>query len=391
MVEPMLAIRTRRLFTPLQELRDAVVLVQEGKIVEVGRAGNVPVPDGAEVLDAGDRIVIPGMVDIHQHGAVGFRANQGEDAVRAIAAYNVEHGVTTWLPTVNDLNSLPSIVRVQREGTGGADIGGIHMEGPFLTPKRVPGQAIMDRDLKEASVELLTQMIESAEGLIRMMGVSPELPGAHDLIRALWNAGIVVACAHTKGTYEDFMRAVELGLRHVTHTYNVMTGLHHRRPGVVGAALTCDQVTAELIADGFHVAMPAMDILIRCKGPELIAIITDSAALAGLPDGTYEFQGRTIVKKDGVSRMAGSTPDQDNTMAGSEWPLDHNVGNVIHGIGVPMRDALRMATLTPATVVGLNKTKGSIEPGKDADLVFVDERMTVYRTIVRGKTMYEAG
>ena len=390
MSQTMTAVKARRLITPLQEIRDAVILIQGERFVEVGQAGTVPIPDGAPVLDAGDGIVIPGLVDIHHHGAMGVWASEGPDALRAIARFQVSAGTTTWLPTVDDLPSLPVILQVQKEGTGAADIGGIHMEGPFLAPKAVPGQEVMDVRLLPPSVPLLREFIAAAQGQLLMMGLSQELPGALEVIRALYDAGIVAACAHSKGNYESFLRGVEAGIRHVTHTYNVMTGFHHRRPGIVGGTLTCDQVTAEITTDNTQVSPTAVDILLRCKGPDQVALITDNVPPTGLPDGVHHFFGRTIVRTNGLSRMAGSTADQDNVMIGGEAPFNQNVGNVVRLIGARLRDAVRMATLTPATVVGIHKRKGSIEPGKDADLLIVDEDVSVRLTMVRGKVVFQA-
>lgn len=385
-----LAIKARRLITPIQDLRDAVILVQGEKIVSVGRQDNVPVPDGANVMDVGDKIVAPGFIDLHHHGAMGAYAAEGPDAVKKIAQYLVKTGTTGWLPTVNALEGIKAIMQAKGEGTGAADVIGIHMEGPFLAPKRVPGQEAMDRGLREPSIELLGEFLEAAEGNLKLMGVAPELDGALELIREMRRVGVLPAIAHTKATYEQFMRAVEAGARHVTHTYNVMTGFHHRKPGVVGGVLTCDQVTAELIADGFHVSPPAMDILIRCKGVDKVAVITDCTPLAGLPDGTYEMFGRQIIKKNGISRLAGTSSEQDNTMAGSEWPMNHNIFNLTNLVGVSLMDAIRMATLTPTTIVGVGRYKGSIEPGKDADLVVIDEKIQVYLAMVKGKIVFEA-
>jgi N-acetylglucosamine-6-phosphate deacetylase len=168
-----------------------------------------------------------------------------------------------------------------------------------------------------------------------------------------------------------------------------MTGLHHRKPGVVGGALTCDQVTGELIADGFHVSPVAMDVLLRCKGTDKVCLITDNTAIAGLPDGEYEMHGRKLIKKDGVSRFAASTIEMDHTMAGSEWPIHHNVRTLIQSVGVSIPHAIKMASLNPAKVVGIDRAKGSLEPGKDADIVVLDEGINVYLTMVRGKIVYE--
>jgi len=391
-----LAIKTHRLITPLQDLRDAVVLIDGEKIASVGRQDNIPVPDGAKVIDVGDKIVAPGFVDLHHHGAVGALAAEGVEAVKKIGQYLVKTGTTGWLPTVwlptdNTLESLKGIAAAKEEGTGGADIIGIHMEGPFLAPKAIPGFEVEDKGLRSPSIKEFMQFVEAAEGHLKLMGVAPELDGALELIREMRRVGVVPAVAHTKATYEQFMRAVEAGVRHVTHMYNVMTGMHHRRPGVVGGVLTCDQVTAELIADGYHVSPVAMDILIRCKGVDKVALITDNVPLAGLPDGVYEMFGQRIVKKDGISRLEGSTPDIDGTMAGSEWPLNHNIYNLIDLVGGSLPNVIRMATLTPATIVGVDGYKGSIEPGKDADLVVIDEKMQIHLTMVKGEVVFRAG
>lgn len=387
----MLAIRASRLITPLQDLRDVSVLIEGAKIAAVGKAEHITIPPDITVVDAGDRIVAPGFVDLHIHGALGARANEGVEAVGTIAHHLVTTGTTSWLPTVETLADVAGIVEASEKRVGGADILGVHMEGPFLAPKNVPGNEVEDRMMQRPSIDVFRQLAAEAKGSLRLMGVSPELDGALELISEIRREGVIPAVAHTRATHEQFMRAVEAGVRHVTHTYNVMTGFHHRKPGVVGGALTCDQVTAELIADGYHVSPVAMDMLIRCKGPDKIALITDCTTTAGLPDGTYQIRGRTIVKQDGVSRLAGSHHGQDGTMAGSEWPMNHNIYTVVHGVGLTLRDAIRMATLTPATVIRVDSTKGSIEPGKDADLVVIDDHLGVYLTMVRGEIVFEAG
>jgi N-acetylglucosamine-6-phosphate deacetylase len=386
-----LAIKTHRLITPVQDLRDAVILIEGKEIASVGSQSNISIPDSAKVIDVGDRIVAPGFIDLHHHGAVGVLAADGAEATKKIGQHLVKTGTTAWLPTVNTLDSLKGIVTAKEDGTGGAAIIGIHMEGPFLAPKGIPGFEVVDKGLRGPSIREFTQFVEAAEGNLKLMGIAPELDGALELVREMRRVGVVPAVAHTKATYEQFMMAVEAGVRHTTHTYNVMTGMHHRKPGVVGGVLTCDQVTAELIADGYHVSPVAMDILVRCKGVDKVALISDNVPLAGMPDGTYEMFGRRVIKRDGISRLVGSTPGMDGTMAGSEWPLNHGIHNLIDLVGISLPNAIRMATLTPATIIGADSYKGSIEPGKDADLVVIDEKMQVHLTVVEGEVVFGAG
>ena len=381
-----IAIKAARIITPLQDLRDAVVLIEDERITAVGLQAHVAVPEDARVLDFGNRIVVPGFVDVHNHGANGHWAREGPEAVREIARWLARTGTTSWLATVGDVEGIRAVVQASRERTGGTAIPGIHCEGPFLSPKNLPGQPHQEKPL--ADITLYHQMLEAGEGMIRIMDCAPDLPGAMELIREIVRTGVTASCAHSKADYETFMRGVEAGIRHVTHTYNVMSGMHHRRPGIVGGVLTCDAVVGELIADGFHVHPVAMDVLIRCKGFDKVCIITDSTPLAGLPDGEYRFQGRTVIKRNGISRLAGYDETQDGSMAGSEWPMNHNLWTLVDKVGVRLQDAVRMATLTPATTAGLAKEIGSLEPGKYADLAVIDERVNVYLTMVHGEVVF---
>jgi len=383
-----LAIKATHVLTPLQDLRNAVVLIENDRIVAVGRQANVTIPEDAEVMDFGDRIVAPGFVDVHNHGANGHWANEGSEAVKEIARWLVQTGTTSWLATVSDVESIRGVVKASREGTGGTGIPGIHCEGPFLAPKNLPGMPYQEKPL--ADIALYHQMLEAGEGMIRIMDCAPDLPKALELIQEIVRTGVTASCAHSKTDYDTFMRAVEAGIRHATHTYNVMSGMHHRRPGIVGGVLTCDAVVAELIPDGFHVHPVAMDVLIRCKGFDKICTVTDSTSLAGLPNGEYSFHGRKVVKRDGILRAAGYDETQDGSMAGSAWTMDHDLWTLVDKVGVRLQDVVRMATLTPATTAGLAKEIGSLEPGKYADVTVIDERVKVYMTMVRGEVVYQA-
>jgi len=218
------------------------------------------------------------------------------------------------------------------------------------------------------------------------------MDGALDVVREMRRAGVLPAAAHTSLTYDEFMRAVEAGIRHVTHLYNRNYYFHHRQPGVIGAALSCDLVTTEVSADGLHVHPAALTMLYRCKGACQIAVVTDGSELIGMPDGEYPGPfGWTVVKLDNVVRRKGTSAGQDHSMAGSVWPICHNVHTLIDQAGVPAGEVVTMASLTPARILGVDRHKGSLEPGKDADLLIVDPRTEPLLTMVRGQVVYRKG
>lgn len=386
----LLAIKAGRVITPLVDFLDGMILVEGEKIATVGRQGEVSIPQGAEIIDVGERIVAPGFVDIHHHGAIGHSDGESPEATRAIARYLARTGTTAWLPTVRTFEAIRTILDAMSQGTDAAEILGIHMEGPYQAPKRVNGFREMDAHIHKPSIPEYHQFLEATQGHLKIITVAPEVEGALELISEVRRTGVIPAIGHSFATYEQFMRAVERGASHVTHVFQVMGLMHMRQPGVVGGALTCDQVTGELIADGVHNHPAVMEVLLRCKGPDKIALITDMGDPAGMPDGEYEAWGLKIVKKGDVCRLAGSTEAQDYTIAGSVCSLDHNLALVVERMGVPLRIAIRMVSLTPARIIGMDRRKGSIEVGKDADLVVVDEQVKVYLTMIGGKVVYEA-
>ena len=392
------AIQTRRLLTPLQELRDAVILIDGERIEAVGRQATTPIPDGYQVWDMGERIVAPGLIDIHIHGANGYFAREGAQAVHEISKWLVTTGTTSWLATAGDVEGIKGIVEAMGQRSTGASVEGVHSEGPFLYPKYLPGES--KSPPPPAEISTYHEMLEASEGHLLLMDCSPDLPGGLDVIREIYRTGVVASFAHGEADYDLFMRAVEAGVRHVSHTYNVMTGMHHRRPGAVGAALTCDNLMCELNADGFHVHPVAMDVLIRCKGLPKVCLISDMQAAAGLPDGEYDWSGRVIdgeyqwvgvklIKRDGVVRLAGQDAQLDGTISSSIWPVQHGVQNLVRDVRLPLKDAVRLASLNPAVAVGLDKRIGSLEPGKRADLIIIDADVNLYLTMVGGKVMYE--
>jgi N-acetylglucosamine-6-phosphate deacetylase len=368
--------------TPYIEYEKGVLIVSGGRIRAVGRPENTPVPDGMEQIDATGLTMVPGFIDLHIHGGMGVRASEGVDQIKRMCEYLPASGTTSWLPTVQSIDAMKHVVSAIKSRFSGSEILGIHMEGPYLAPKNIPGTPHEEPRLP--SLQEYEEMLEAGEGYFRLMGLAPELEGALPVIREMARTGVVAAVAHSKATYEQIMAAVDAGIRHITHTYNVMSGLHHRKPGVVGAALTCDALTAELIADGYHVSAPAMDILLRCKGVEGIAMISDNTQWAGLEDGVYG----DIEKRDGVVRRAGFTAETDGTLAGSIWPFDHDVRTVRSVLGRSAKEAAIMASTVPARVAGVLNKKGTLDPGKDADITLLDKNGCVSMCIVGGQMAY---
>ena len=283
------------------------------------------------------------------------------------------------------LDDIQIVRQVMLEGNDGAEIVGIHMEGPYLSGEDIARGSQPVTALRVPSVEELNEMIEASEGSIRKMTIAPELDGALDVIHELVKMDIIPSAGHTTATYETMMEAVELGLSSSCHTFNGMIPLHHRKVGVLGAALACDQINAELIADCQHVHPIAMQILLRCKGTDRMHLVTDNTYWAGLPNGAYEWsEGRTVIKEDQRAYVQGGT------LAGSVATMNFDVNNMVRHVGCSLLEAVKMASLNPALVIGIADRKGSLEPGKDADLVVIDDDVNVYLTMVKGQEIFVA-
>lgn len=390
------ALKSKRMVTPNAVVPDGIIVIRDGRIHDVGTQGTIEVPQGCEVIDYGNDILAPGLMDIHCHGIFAGQAGESPEKALTMANFLLKGGTTSFLPTTtvaDQTASLAKAIRIQKEeGCKGAEIVGIHMEGPFLEPKKVEGVDTGDDNMPLPNLELLEQILKDGEGGIRIMALSILLPDVDKVVRRLREEGIVVAVAHSKANAAQFAQAMQLGFQHGTHLFNVMTGLHHRRPGVVGGLLTYDGMTCELISDELHIHPWAMDVAIRCKGPDRIALITD-LAMAGCPDGEHDLNifgsHLSVVVKDGVARYKGSNESQDNTLAGSTMLLNVGVRNVIR-LGYSMPNAFRMGALTPARIIGVDRFKGSLEITKDADVIVVDDDINVKATYVKGELLYQA-
>ena len=356
------------------------IMLERDRITAVGERMT---GDGQE-LDAAGCYILPGFVDVHVHGGDGRDTMDADpDALAAMGRFFARHGVTGYLPTtmtapLADIRAAVATVAGATAPIDGARMLGVHLEGPYISPA-FPG-AQQPADIRSPNVGEFADMV--AAGPVRMITLAPEQPGAQDLVRAALDAGVTVVAGHTSATYEEAIDAFDLGVSQATHTYNAMTGLHHRRPGTLGAVLTDDRVFAQLIADNIHVHPAAMALLARCKGAARTVLITDAMRAAGLAAGDYELGGQPVTVRDGRCCLA------DGTLAGSVLTMDRALANFMAATDWSLAQAWPTTSRTPAASIGLSDQLGSIQPGYLADLVLLDEDHVVVATIVGGQIAY---
>ncbi|MBI4458430.1 MAG: N-acetylglucosamine-6-phosphate deacetylase [Acidobacteria bacterium] len=393
----LLAISARQVFTPLEAIEDGLVVIEEGTIRSVGSRQELTVPSGARFLDLGDRILVPGFVDVHIHGGLGRDLMEGTaEALETVARLCVQHGTTSFLPTTLTA-PVPALRRVM-EGLGiairswkkgaassgepSAEPLGIHMEGPFLNEGR---RGVHPPEfLQKPSLPLLRQLTEAAGGSLKILTLAPELEGAPDVQAAAQQSGVQVALGHSDATFEEAQRAIDAGARHAVHVFNAMRPFAHRDPGILGAVLTDDRVFAEVIADGAHVAAPALRLLVQAKGVQNVLLVTDGVSATGMCPGHYRLGGLEIVLGDDPRTGLLSCRNSEGKLAGSVLTQDRAIRNMVSHAHVMLREAVTMVTWNPARLLGLETRKGCLRPGADADLVVLEPNGTVAGTMVSG-------
>jgi N-acetylglucosamine-6-phosphate deacetylase len=370
-------------------LKDRIV---EGKALLFSDVieGVVPsdkIPEGAEIIDAEGGYVAPGLIDLHIHGYLGCDVcDAKEDSIRRIANGLIANGVTGFLPTTMtvDMKVIRGALEVCRalkeenKSWCGSAILGVHAEGPFISESKKGAQDpkyILKPDAK---------FVKEYSDIIKIITLAPETDTADfEQIREICrDTGVVVSMGHTSADYETAVRSTEAGVKHATHLFNAMTPLAHRAPGVVGAALNTD-VSCELIVDTFHVDKCLYDLLFKLKGRKL-CFITDCLPAGGLPYGEYTLGGAKIIYRDIVCRL------EDGTVAGSVLHLNRGVWNVYSNSNIPLYECVNGASLNPATAIGIADRKGSLDIGKDADIIITDDIFEIKKTIIGGKVQYEA-
>ena len=369
-------------FTPAERLAGGWVHVRDGRIAAVG-SGPAPESEAAVVRLPPGACIAPGFIDLHVHGGGGAQVGPDPSAIADVASFHARHGTTGLLATtvpaaeatlVDTVRAVAAVAR--RPHPEAAQVLGCHLEGPFVSAAR-PG-ALNVRHLRAPDPAELGRLLDAGGGSVQMIVVAPELPGALDLIAVAAGEGVVVSIGHTDATYEEAMAALDRGARAATHLFNGMRPLHHREPGPAGAALAAPRVTVELIADGVHVHPAAIRLVHAAKGPNRVALVTDAMQAAGLPDGDYALGDQPISVRGGEARNAGGS------LAGSTLTMDRAVRLCVQEAGIPLIDALRMASATPAALLGIGAATGRIAPGADADLVVLDDELTAIGTMVGG-------
>lgn len=356
------------------------VLMEDGHLHLLAPGAAVP---NAEAMDAAGLRIVPGFLDTHMHGAVGFDVN-GATAqdLETIAQFLAQHGTTGWqMSILTDTQPqtewcIAQMLEHNRGAQTGAELLGIHLEGPFLSPQYKG--AMPEHLLQKNNLALVEHYQSLAQGNIRYLTLSPELDGAVAMIPALRQLGIVVGIGHSGATYAEAMAAIDAGATVGTHVGNAMRLLHQHEPAIFGALLESD-CYCEVIADGRHLHPATVRILLKAKGADRIVAITDSIMAAGLPDGQYHLGVNQVVVQDGDAKLA-----SDGTRAGSTLTQDRALKNLLSFTGQPLEDILPLLSENPAREMGYFDRKGSLEDGKDADLVLLDANCDIAHVFVRG-------
>ncbi len=384
-----------RVMEPGEGVIGSAVLIDGGCITAIDPAET---REDVERVDGGGRLLTPGLIDVHVHGIGHHLFEQGPDALRAGLAELPRYGVTCVAPTLYRVMSPQHLSRLAElaeaaDASQGAQVPGFHLEGPFLALPGA-GAATMPGD-----VALLEDLLTAMGGRVAAMSISPDTPHILGVIERLAERGVAVFITHTRASVAQTESAIEAGARHATHFYDVFPVPEQTEPGVrpcgaVEVVLADERVTVDFIADGVHVDPSAIRMALACKGPQGVALITDANIGAGLPDGVYESPwGMVIRNRQGdAARIDAPGTDRHGVLAGSALTMDRGVSNLLHWLDVPEREVWRMASQTPARILGLSG-KGTLRHGADADVVLWDERgdeRHVRQTWVAGRCVYDA-
>ncbi|CEN82591.1 N-acetylglucosamine-6-phosphate deacetylase [Paraclostridium sordellii] len=362
------------------EILEGKNIIFDDKIINI----TYEIPKDCEIIDANNNFVSPGLIDIHIHGNMGKDTMEGTDeAIDTISKSIARHGVTSYLPTTMTMDeesitkALESIKRGMNRNIKGAKVIGAHLEGPFIN--KIYKGAQNGSYIVNPSYEL----VKKYEDVIKVITYAPEedknLEFTKDIKR---NTNIVLSIGHSAATFIEARDAIRLGASNITHTFNGMTGLNHRDPGVVGAALTTDTY-CEFICDTIHITKDLFQFILDSKTKDKVVLITDSMEAGGLEDGTYSLGGQAVIVKDGAARL------ESGSLAGSVSSLNSMVRNFYKNTNLKLNEAVHLASLNPARSIGIDEYKGSLDIGKDADIAIFDENLNCKMTISSGEIIFK--
>jgi N-acetylglucosamine-6-phosphate deacetylase len=384
----MIALTAATLFTPIDQIEQPLVFIEDERIMQVCSRISHEIPDGARHVDFPDGIIAPGFIDLHNHGGAGHDVMEPDPAaLPAIESLLASHGVTGYLPTTitapleKTLEALQRLADAIEEASSTnhdrARPLGIHIEGPFLS--HVRRGVHPPENLLPPTLETFDKLWQVARGHIRLMTIAPELEGTLAVIKEAVRRGVTVSIGHSDADYATARDAVDAGARHATHTFNAMRPFAHRDPGIIGEVLTDSRMTADIIADGIHIDPSVVKLFLHAKGPNGAVLITDSTAATGMPDGHYKLGGFEFEVSKGRCVANG-------VLAGSVLTLDRALTNAMQFAGWDLSQALRTATANPARVAGL-QGRGELSAGGPADLVVLSPEGQVRTTILSGRVM----
>jgi N-acetylglucosamine-6-phosphate deacetylase len=386
-----LVFKNATIITPMRVIDNGVLIVKNGKISSIGPEAEVKVSQGIKVIDAAGSYLAPGFIDIHLHGAGGSDVMDGtEEAIEKISKVHAKGGSTSIVPTTltAPLDSILKAVRnigiAKRKTLKGAQVLGAHIEGPYLSVEQRGAQN--PKYLKVPRPEEYEKLLGFSEDICQMT-VAPELDGAINLGKTLVREKIVASIGHSNATYDEVVSAIEAGFSHVTHMFSGMSGLRRinlvRVAGVIESTLLLDELTTEMIADGRHIPASLMKLVIKTKGLDKVSLVSDASSPTGMPEGQYRMGGLEVIVEDGVAKLS-----DGSGFAGSVATMNLCVRNMVNLVGLSIEDAIKMATLNPAKVIGIDEKKGSLVEGKDADIVIFDKDINILITVVKGKVVF---
>lgn len=378
-----LVITNCRLFDTPQDAQTTCVRIDGGIIAEIGQIDD---SGGDNILDAGGGILAPGLIDVHIQGAGGADVlDSTPEALQAISQACARFGATGFLATtVFKPGQANEHLAVAAEHVGadlgGANLLGIHLEGPFISLEK---RGMIQKDsICAPSMQVFDEILEITKGRLRIMTIAPELPEANAIIRKLVDSGVVASFGHSNATYEQTLEGFEAGISHVTHLFNAMPSIHHRNPGPLAAIFESDHVTAQIIPDGVHIQAPVLRLAFGALGAARTMAITDGMQAIGLGEGKYVYNGMEYESKDGAARYA------DGTLIGTALGMSQLLARLMTFTNCPLEAAIQTAAENPAALLGIENSKGSIETGKEADLILLDRDCSVHSTIVAGKIVF---